>query len=208
MERLDSELTAEVKKRMEMNKSTQVWFEEELLKLNKAFHETLEQRTAIAAAKLEELNLRITRLDRKFEAEKEAMLSEIERRGEELRKMLEAFKAEFDKDKEMRLQREEVMVKQLTDHEHEVSEKFEVQIGVREARYQELKLVLEENIKLRDRSESRFQNFFEKEVHKLYDDVQSEVEVREREDDEIMQALNRYTLKLQNSLKIINSTDT
>lgn len=32
-------------------------------------------------------------------------------------------------------------------------------------------------------------------------------QVREREDDEIIEALNRYTLKLQNSLKVVNSTD-
>ena len=33
-------------------------------------------------------------------------------------------------------------------------------------------------------------------------------QVREREDDEIVEALNRYTIKLQNSLKLINSTET
>ena len=31
--------------------------------------------------------------------------------------------------------------------------------------------------------------------------------MREREDDEIVEALNQYTLKLQSSLKIVNSTD-
>ena len=31
--------------------------------------------------------------------------------------------------------------------------------------------------------------------------------IREREDDEIVEALNRYTIKLQNSLQIINSTE-
>jgi len=33
------------------------------------------------------------------------------------------------------------------------------------------------------------------------------LQVREREDDEIIEALNRYTLKLQTSLKVVNSTD-
>ena len=32
-------------------------------------------------------------------------------------------------------------------------------------------------------------------------------QTREREDDEIVEALNRYTVKLQNSLQIINSTE-
>lgn len=32
-------------------------------------------------------------------------------------------------------------------------------------------------------------------------------QIREREDDEIVEALNKYTVKLQTSLKLINSTD-
>jgi hypothetical protein len=106
----------------------------------------------------------------------------------------------------------------------------------REARYGAVRAILEDNIKLRDKAEDRFQSFFEREVHRLHNDVRTESEViyrdmlcfscmepcmtfwiflvclftrqvREREDDEIIEALNRYTLKLQNSLKIVNSTD-
>jgi len=78
---------------------------------------------------------------------------------------------------------------------------------MREARYAAVRKILEENVKLRDKSEERFQHFFEKEIHKLHNDVSLESVVREREDDEIVEALNRYTVKLQSSLKIINSTD-
>lgn len=71
-----------------------------------------------------------------------------------------------------------------------------------------MRAILEDNIKLRDTAEERFQNYFEREVHQLHNDVRVASEVREREDDEIIEALNRYTMKLQNSLKIINSTET
>lgn len=95
--------------------------------------------------------------------------------------------------------------------------------------------ILEDNIKLRDKTESRFQAFFDKELNRLKNDFRNESEVgvtqtarqqcdpsttiltailshlllqvREREDDEIIEALNRYTLKLQTSLKVVNSTD-
>jgi hypothetical protein len=67
--------------------------------------------------------------------------------------------------------------------------------------------MLEDNIKLRDKSETKFQAFFEREVNKLRNDFRVETEIREREDDEIIEALNRYTIKLQNSLKVVNSTD-
>ncbi len=61
---------------------------------------------------------------------------------------------------------------------------------------------------MRNTAEERFQRYFERDVHQLHADVGAESGVREREDDEIVEALNRYTMKLQNSLKIINSTDT
>jgi hypothetical protein len=35
----------------------------------------------------------------------------------------------------------------------------------------------------------------------------AEAQAREREDDEIVEALNRYTAKLQDSLKVITSPD-
>jgi len=67
--------------------------------------------------------------------------------------------------------------------------------------------MLEDNIKLRTKAETRFQGFFDREINKLQNDFRTEAESREREDDEIIEALNRYTLKLQTSLKVVNSTD-
>lgn len=208
MKRLDEELTSEIKRRTEMNKSMQAWFEEQLLETNIKFRDMLQEKSEQSLEKLDQLDERITNLAEYFEVEKASILKEIKSRGEELAMMLYNFKEEFDRDRELRLARDAQMVKQLTDHEHVVSESFEKQIQSREARYGALKLILEDNIKLRDKAEERFQAFFEREVHRLHNDVRAESEVREREDDEIVEALNRYTIKLQSSLKLINSTDT
>lgn len=208
MKRLDEELTSEIKRRTEMNKSTQAWFEEQLLETNIKFRDILQEKSDKSIAKLDQLDDRITKLGQYFEEEKKSILDQIKVRGEELALMLHKFKEEFDRDRELRLQRDAQMVKQLTDHEHVASEMFEEQIQAREARYSALKVILEDNIKLRDTAEERFQSFFEKEVHKLHNAVREESEVREREDDEIVEAMNRYTIKLQSSLKLINSTDT
>lgn len=48
----------------------------------------------------------------------------------------------------------------------------------RELRYNTIKSMLEENIKLRDKSETKFQAFFEREVNKLRNDFRVEAEVR------------------------------
>jgi len=178
------------------------------LETNIKFRDALNEKSEQSMERLEQLDQRITDLSVYFEQEKEAILKQIKDRGEELALMLYKFKEEFDRDRELRLARDAQMVKQLTDHEHEAGEKFEKLIQARESRYGALKVVLEDNIKLRDRAEERFQSFFEREVHRLHNDVRQESEVREREDDEIVEALNRYTIKLQTSLKLINSTDT
>lgn len=207
IKRLDSELTAEIKRRTEMNKSTQIWFEDELANVNKIFHATLESRKAETDRRLDELNERISNLNSYFEEQKASILKYIDDRGEELTQLLNKFKEEFDEDRRLRLEREEVIVKQLTDHEQEATAAFQNQIEAREARYSAIRATLDDNIKLRDKSEARFQAFFESEVSRLRNDYRTEAEVREREDDEIVEALNRYTLKLQTSLKVVNSTE-
>jgi len=190
-----------------MNKSTQIWFEDQLTDLNRKIHETLELRKTETYHRLDKLSERISNMDMYFEDEKMKILKYIDDRGEELSKLLHRFKEEFDEDRALRLEREAIIVKQLTDHEQEVSERFEKQIESREARYSAVREILEDNIKLRDKTESRFQAFFDKELNRLKNDFRNESEVREREDDEIIEALNRYTLKLQTSLKVVNSTD-
>ena len=71
---------------------------------------------------------RITKLNKDFDDEKENILRYIDERGLELTRMLNEFKEEFEEDRRQRLEREQMMIKQLTDHEHVVSEKFEHQI--------------------------------------------------------------------------------
>lgn len=207
MTRLDGDLTVEIKRRTEMNKSTQIWFEDQLTILNQEFQDTIQKRKEETYVRLDQLNQRITDLNQYFEEQKAAILKYVDERGEELTKLLNKFKEEFDEDRRLRLEREEVIVKQLTDHEQEVAGKFEKQIESREARYNAVRAVLEDNIKLRNKAESRFQSVFDREINKLRNDFRNESEIREREDDEIIEALNRYTLKLQNSLKVVNSTD-
>ena len=74
------------------------------------------------------MNERITQLDEKFERDKAEILAEIDATGKELKRLLDEFKEEFEHDRQLRIRREESMVKQLTDHEHEVAERFQSQI--------------------------------------------------------------------------------
>ena len=116
IKRLDQELTVEIKRRTEMNKSTQAvwksnnyhynhlhdilnvlfvcvqWFEDHLDTMNRNFHDALEERDEKAHKKLEVLEERITALGEHFEEEKVTILKQIEERGQELARMLNEFK--------------------------------------------------------------------------------------------------------------------
>ena len=79
----------------------------------------------------------------------------------------------------------------------------------------------------RNHGDEKFQAFVKEEAARLQNALVAETQVRlvdiddlvgystrlfanqtrEREDDEILEALNRYTTKLQDSLKVINSPD-
>ncbi len=47
----------------------------------------------------------------------------------------------------------------------------------REARYSAVREILEDNVRLRDKTEARFQAFFDKELNRLKNDFRSEAEV-------------------------------
>ena len=167
MKRLDIDMIAEIKRRTEMNKSSQNWFEEELSSVHSSILEKLKERHFVTNKRIDELHVRIIDMDSKFDKEKTKILEEIDSRGKELAKLLSHFKQEFEIDREKRLQRETRIVDQLIDHEQVVSFNFESQVMSREENGMSVRKVLDENIKLRDASSEKIQSLFEQHVNKV-----------------------------------------
>jgi hypothetical protein len=169
---------------------------------------TISYRTTKIHDRLETLAERITDLNQRFEEEKERIPLDIERRGRELADMLHLFQGEFHVEKSQRLEREGRIERLVDDHEHVVAERFEVERSARESKYTDLQRTIETNEKSRIKADAKFHVVVETELQSLHGQIGIERKVREREDDEIVEALNRYTAKLQTSLTIINSTNT
>jgi hypothetical protein len=74
-------------------------------------------------------------------------------------------------------------------------------------KFGQLKTALDAYMSTRIRGDERFQAFAQKEIAQIQNALVSEAHAREREDDEIIEALNRYTAKLQDSLKVITGPD-
>ena len=208
MGKMEKSLTAEIRRRIEMNKSIQAWCEQQIVMMQDKFEKAIDERSVKIHERLEVLSERITDLNGRFEEEKVRIPADIERRGKELAEMLHVFQEEFNVEKRERLEREARIEKQLDDHEHEVAAQFEVERTERETKYTELQRIIEVNEKSRIKADGKFQNVVKEELQSLHNQIAIEAQVREREDDEIVEALNRYTAKLQSSLQIINSTNT
>lgn len=67
---------------------------------------------------------------------------------------------------------------------------------------------LEAAVASRAKGDEKFQTFVAAELADIKNAIRKEEEIREKEDDEVVENMNRYTQKLQASLSIINSADT
>merc|ERR1712028_169146 len=138
---------------------------------------------------------------------KKEIPEEIERRTEMLRKLLHEFQEDFKREQERRLQREKEIMHELDMHEQDTAERFVVEEKAREKKVLKLNVTLKHEIIMRNKGDEKFQDFAEEDIDALKKALALESEAREREDDEIVDALNAYTAKLQKSLQIINSTE-
>ena len=67
---------------------------------------------------------------------------------------------------------------------------------------------LDQNVRSRSKGDEKFRAVINGELAKLHNVLDDEAEVREQEDDEVVETLSAYTKKLQQSLHIINSIET
>ncbi|CAM9147315.1 unnamed protein product [Chrysoparadoxa australica] len=205
---LEKTLNVEIKRRIELNKSIQTWADTEITQTTTRFKDLITERSDAIQERLNTIVGKLDSLEVLFSTEMAKIPVDIQRRTEELTKMLTDFECKFDAERNSRLEREGRIVKQLGDHEEVVSGNFDKERTARENTYAELRRTLDENIRSRMKGDEKFQSFVAEELAALRNAVGLERQTREKEDDEIVDALNRYTTKLQTSLKIINSAET
>ncbi|TMW57470.1 hypothetical protein Poli38472_003395 [Pythium oligandrum] len=207
MSRLEKKLEAEVRKRVEMNKSLQNYCDEQVTSMIQRFQELLDARAKQVSDRLDGLATEIQQVQALVDQEKREIPLMIERKTNELTQKLVAFMDAFDQERLRRMAQEEMILKRLSDHEHATAEAFDRERRDRETKYAELKSALDAYTTTRNRGDERFQAFVQSHVARIQNGLVTEAQAREREDDEIIEALNRYTAKLQDSLQIITRPD-
>lgn len=206
MDAIEERLDCEVKDRAAQFKSLQAWCEEELSALRSKLFAALEEEVEGLNGRITALFGKIEELHEDLEVQKKIIPEDIERRGEELTKRLTKFQSLFEEERERRMEREKQIDSRVARHENEVAEALQEERVERERKVQALKVVLEEAVALRKERITRFNKVIEKEVSVLKNAIIKESRIREQEDDDIVDTLTTYTTKIQESLKVINTT--
>merc|ERR1711934_1317284 len=138
-----------------------------------------------------------TDLEMQFAQMQKEIPEEIERRTEMLRKLLHEFQEDFKREQERRIRREAEIMKELDEHEQDTAERFVVEEKAREKKVVQLNVSLNHEVAMRNKGDEKFHDFAEEDIDALKKALALESEAREQEDDEIVDALNAYTAKLQ-----------
>jgi len=206
-ERLTNALSEQVATRRQMNEELQKYCETKLQEAYEEYDELVRDGNTKVEERLDLLDERISALDNHFTMEKERIYREIEEKHVELVDMLEKFHVLFEEECAARAEREAAIKAEMNEHENHVGVKFKEENVAREVVIARLQKELEENIDCRRVSDKHFADFITAEVKTAKANLTNECAMRETEDDQIEEALSRYTNKLQSSLHIINSTD-
>lgn len=125
MSRLETKLEAEIKKRVEMNKSLQNYCDEQVAQMTASFETVLDDRAKQVGARLDQLAHEIANLETLVVDEKRNIPLMIESKTNELTQKLVAFMDAFDAERKRRADQESMLLNRLSTHEHATAEAFE-----------------------------------------------------------------------------------
>ena len=197
---MDRSLSTEIKRRIDLNRSAEKscsaqvsQMEERLSRIIDDRATLLEERLSAVETKVQELNLRLTE-------ERERIPKDIEKRGEELGRMLKLLQSDLATERRDRLSREGRIAKQVEDHRQFVEQLMEEERAERKQSSDEIRREVARINNSKEQEGETFEQMIVRELEELRTAMGQEVQERRVEDDEIVAALNRYTENLQRSL--------
>lgn len=204
MTNMDRSLTQEIKRRIEGNKVLENRAREEISVMEEKLTLMLEQKVNMFRDRLTSLEDKVEQLNERLDDEKTTIPKDIEQKGKELKEMLVGFQNDFSLERRDRLAREGRIMKQLTDHAQDMTDKWQEESSERKQDADEIKSRLEHHENNRAQADDDFDSLISSELKSLKTGLQQETMERKVEDDEIVEALNRYTDNLQKSLSMLD----
>lgn len=203
MTAMDNALTQEIKRRIEMQKVMEDKTEEAILQMEMRLNGILEDRLKCFGKRLDMLEEKVEELNTRLIEEGDRIPKDLELKGKEVKDLLEKFQSEFATEKNERLTREARIMRQLNGLAQDMSEKWKIETAERNEVVNELNSKVDKIEASRQDSDDEFERLISTEIQALKDELHRESQERRVEDDEIVEALNRYTENLRNSLAML-----
>jgi tRNA U34 5-carboxymethylaminomethyl modifying GTPase MnmE/TrmE len=108
-------------------------------------------------------------------------------------------------ERKARLKREGSLLQQIESHANEFEDRWETERVDRLERIARLEEQVNRQEAQRTQEQESFQRKVQEGLEALRQELEDEVQEREKEDEEIVSALNRYTQQLQQSLSILSA---
>lgn len=204
---LEQTLKSETKRRQEMNKSIQSWMDDEVGTMKCDFADWQESSKVHVEERVAKAKGRLDELEEGFDQMQIDIPALIKKNTDEINQEFWKFQKDFEDEKIRRMKVEGEILNRLANHEHSVSSKFESMRDIRQNKFLLLQSEFDKFQKLKMKAEEHFKKFFDEEVADIKNAILLESQVREREDDEMVEAMNRYASQLQKSLMVINDRD-
>lgn len=203
---MDLNLTQEIKRRIEAVKKLETDCKKNVEDMERKLYDAMDEKIRAIEFRMKNMEEKVQELNERLEEERNKIPKDIEAKGRELKEMINSFQDEFNAERRDRLGREGSIMKHLQDHAEEMRTTWQGQAQNREQCVDELRSRLYEHENNRAQADQGFETLITRELEALRIDVEKERLERMTEDDEIVEALNRYTENLQNSLSALSMT--
>jgi len=198
-------LTMETQRRIQSTHAVQKSCTQKIQDMERSFERILNERSLRMEERLVSVQQKVEELTNRFEVEKESVPKDMDARGKELKDMLNTFQRELSEERTDRLNREGRILKQMEDNSSTIFGAIEKETNERQNIVYGLQSRIEENERQRTQNEQELQSKLQTEMDELKGMIDREEKERQLGDEEIVNALERYTQQLQSSLSVISS---
>lgn len=202
--RLEDALAAETKRRVDATTSLDDKARDQIYEMEGRLQEQMMEDNKRLEARLEQVEARMEELGDRWEKDSAVQLNTISRKSQDFEKELKQLQLEQDTERKARLRREGNLLQQVENHATEFEERWKLERDERENRIDHLEQNLNQQMAKGMHNEQIFQQKVKAELEELQRELEEESLERQTQDEEIVEALNRYTKQLQESLSILS----
>mmetsp|Transcript_21457 Transcript_21457/g.29872 ORF Transcript_21457/g.29872 Transcript_21457/m.29872 type:complete len:175 (+) Transcript_21457:154-678(+) len=166
--------------------------------------ELVKEQTSAASSRIESLEQRLADLELKFQEESEVQAISVAYTTKEFQDLVGELQTSVDAEKKQRLVREGRFLQQLESHQQLTKTTLQQETHTRQTEISKLETNLENSKSEHTTQTLLWQTKIQSELQNLEMELQAETSEREAQDEEIVEALNRYTKQLQHSLSILS----